>query len=128
MRGPFAIGIGLAGGCLAILGGLSAVALEGKPFSLDVLWSTEIAEARQDETTGAFQSGTGLILTAQTLFADGRIVWLGNQIAPSANSQILLVDVEHARPDRGVTLKLKGVAPGLLSRFLNGSRRTPVVS
>src|SRR5262245_150566 len=127
MRGLFAISI--AGGCLSILGGLSAVALEGNPFSLDVLWSTEIAEAPPpNATTRVFQSGTGLILRAQTLFADGRIVWLGDQIAPSANSQVLLVDVERAQPDQGATLKLKGVAPSLLSRFLNSPRQTAVVS
>ena len=70
MRGLFAISI--AGGCLAIFVGLSAVALEGRPFSLDVLWSTEIAEAPPGGTTRTFQSGTGLILGAQSMFADGR--------------------------------------------------------
>src|SRR5262245_57109448 len=115
MRGLFAISI--AGGCLSILGGLSRMALGGSLFSFDALWSTQIAEAPPpNATTRVFQSGTGLILRAQTLFADGRIVWLGDQIAPGANFQILLVDVERARPDRGATLKLKGVAPGLLSR------------
>src|SRR5215831_1941552 len=85
MRGLSAIEGGIAGGCLAILGGLSTMALEGKSFSLEVLWSTEIVGAPPPGppgTTGTLQFGTGLIVSAQSMFADGRIVWLGNQIGP----------------------------------------------
>ena len=101
------------------------MALEGKSFSLDVLWSTEIVGAPPVGTTGTLQFGAGLVLDVQSMFADGRIVWLGSQIGPSSRSKILLVDADRTRPDRSVALELQGGASAqrrsLLSWFLGGN-------
>jgi hypothetical protein len=88
--------------------------LKGNSFSLEVLWSTEIIGA----PPSTFEFGTGLTLRAQSVFPDGRIVWLGNYFAPGAWSQTLLVDAEHAQADRGVILELDGVVASIRRRSL----------
>jgi hypothetical protein len=127
-----AIWIGLAGGCLASLGALSSMALEGKPISLRVLWSTNILGAPPPESVGTiitYRRATGLVLRAQSMFADGRIVWLGDVIGPRSDSRVLLMDAERAGPDDAVTLKLHGVAstqrPGVFGDVLAGKPPDP---
>jgi len=69
---------------------MSIIASEGKSsFSLGILRST--GGAPPPGTTGTFQSGTGLILIAESKFADGRTVWLGSQIDPDASFPFLPV-------------------------------------
>jgi outer membrane protein assembly factor BamB len=102
--------------------------LHGNSFSLEVLWSTEIIGA----PPGSWEFETGLTVGAQSLLPDGRILWLGNDFAPSSYTQTLLVDAEHNRADRSVILKLEGCPvplppPNLFERLLAlpGARLRP---
>src|SRR6266436_5661209 len=113
MRGPTATASKFAGWWLVISGVMApstAMAAEAHSFSFDVLWSTQITAPPPEPVGRVFipEYGTGLVLTAQAIFPDGRIAFLGRQLAPNAVSPILLTDAERGGAERGVALKLRG--------------------
>ncbi len=122
MRTATVIAVGFAASVLTASGAMAAEA-----FSLEMLWSAPIAteeSPRFGQTTN-----TGLILNAQNVLPDGRIVVLATQITSGLRSQVLFNNVD---PNSPVTLTLKGAPPGgyhgLLSRIFNGPNQVPSVS
>jgi outer membrane protein assembly factor BamB len=113
MPGPTATASKFAG-CWLVISGVvapsAAVAAEAQSFSFELLWSTQIAAPPPEPVGRVFipEYGTGLVLTAQAIFPDGRVAFLGRQLAPKAMSPVLLTDAERDGAESGVTLKLRG--------------------
>jgi hypothetical protein len=105
-------------------------------FFLSIVWSSQISEGAEPPLSGVarIDSGSGLIIRAQAMFSDGRIAFLGDQITPKADSQVLLVDAERAGPESALVLNLVGRpcigTVGLLSALISGqiANRKPYVS
>lgn len=71
---------------------------EAKRFTLDIIWSTPITAPSPDPVGHVIpEFGTGLVLTAYTVSADGRTIFVGRQLAKHSMSEILLIDAEQQR-------------------------------
>ena len=111
------------------------IAREATSLHLDVLWSTPITAAPPPPPPGTTyypESGSGLLLIGRAMLPDGRIAFLGNELAPRALSQVLLPDAERGGPDKTVPIQLgetPSSAPSWLQRLIgNKPRQRPYVS
>jgi len=86
---------------------------EAKRFTLDIIWSTLIT-APPPAPVGRVvipEFGTGLVLIADTVSADGRTIFVGRQLAKNSISEVLLIDAERSGPQSAHDLLLAGALP-----------------
>jgi hypothetical protein len=97
----------------------TASAVAADAFHLEVLWTVAIETDRSGN--GFEQTTNGLIFKAESTSPDGRIVFLADQIASGAHSQVLLGGADQNWSDR-IPLVLKGAFPEGKSAFPESRR------
>jgi hypothetical protein len=142
MRSPTTMAIRFVGLLLVTAGAVApstAATEQLHSFALKVLWSAPVVGPNAESSS---VPASGLVLTAQAISPDGRIVLLGKELAAVAGAgssrmawdvpphpHVLLTDAERSGADGGVILKLRGTpGPGLISRLLGTPSHMPDAS